>query len=178
LAIFRKRLPTWGEISVVFGVVVFFVHSWSVRGFLFQVPSFLLHYRLGQILAVFAYMMAFALLESLAITGLLVLASLVLPVKWFRQGFEYKGFLAVLVAAIASVLYQSYLKNDMLPKTFYYQWGALTLLVWVLLVFLFHYLPRLQKISLGLEERLSVMAYLYVPLGIIGIFTVIVRNVW
>ena len=60
----KKRLPERNEFYAVLGIVIFVVFGWSMRGFLYEVPSFINYFRVGQILAIFAYMMGFALLES------------------------------------------------------------------------------------------------------------------
>src|ERR1700690_3428309 len=105
---FGSRLPIKGEILSVFNVVLFVVFGWSVRGFLFVLPSFLLYFRLGDILAILFYMLGFALIESLFLTGGLLVGSLLLPAKWFKIGFGYKGFLIILVARMGLILFQCY----------------------------------------------------------------------
>jgi len=67
LNFFKERLPSNADMFTVLGVVVFIVHSWSVRGFLFKLPSFMLYLSVWDILSVFSYMMAFALLEAMLV---------------------------------------------------------------------------------------------------------------
>src|SRR5512138_2561192 len=92
----RTRLPSRRDSLLAFGVVLFAVFGWSIRGFLYKLPSFALYFNLGSNLAIFSYMMAFALLESLLVTGLLIVFSVLLPSSWFRSGFAYKSFIFVL----------------------------------------------------------------------------------
>jgi hypothetical protein len=103
LTVFRERLPTRVEILYVFGGVVFVIYSWAIRGFLYQLSSLRLYHTLGEIFGVFSYLMAFALIESLIIMGGLILMGFILPGKWFREGFAYKGFITTLVAGIAMI---------------------------------------------------------------------------
>ena len=104
----RTRLPSGHEILLVFGVVAFAVFGWSIRGFLYKLPAFTLYFGAGANLAVLAYMMAFALLESVLVVGFLVALSAILPSGWLRSGFAYKAFLIVVVATAAMILFEGY----------------------------------------------------------------------
>ena len=175
-----SRLPARRDVVYVFSAVVFAVYSWSIRGFLFQLSSLILYYNIWQIIAVLFYLMAFALLESTAFTGTLALAGFLLPQKWFRDGFAYKGFLATLVIGLAMIKLQSYLYvlNYGLPDIGILGWGVgITLVALVALFFLFQNVSLLQKFLLNVEERLQVFIYLYVPLGIAGLLVILLRNI-
>ena len=179
LNFFRKRLPERNEFYAVLGVVVFVVHSWSVRGFLHEVPSFIHYFRVSQILAIFAYMMGFALLESLLVTSGLGLLSLLMPAGWFKNGFVYKSFITVLLGRIAMLWLENTVmswNNKFPPVELLLTFAGITVGAWVVLLLLLHYLKPLQKALLFIADRIGVMAYLYVPLGILGLFVVLVRN--
>ena len=179
LNFFRKRLPERNEFYAVLGVVVFVVHSWSVRGFLHEVPSFILYFKIGQILAVFAYMMGFALLESLLVTFGLGLLSLTLPVSWFKNGFVYKSFITVVLGGVAMLWLENTImswNNKFPPMELLLTFAGITLGVWVALLLFFHFFKPLQKPLLFIADRIGVMAYLYVPLGVLGLIVVLIRN--
>lgn len=163
----------------VFGGVVFLIYSWAIRGFLYQVSSLRLYHTLGEIFAVFSYLMAFALLESLIIMGFLILAGLILPRKWFREGFAYKGFITILVAGIAVIRLHYYLfsLNYALPPINEIYLGvAITVTLLISFVLLFQSMPKLQKYLLLVQERLQIFIYFYIPLGILGLAVVLLRN--
>lgn len=178
MGIFSRRLPARSEIVLVFGVAVFAIHSWSVREFLYKAPAFLLYYSVWEIFSVFSYMMAFALLESALLTLLLVVPAVVLPSRLLRDGFGYKGFLAILVASVLSIWFQGALSNQYPPRSLLLTGGGVALGAFLLLVLLFHFIPFLQKAALAIADRLGIMAYLYVPLGLIGFLVVILRNLF
>jgi len=178
LNIFRRRLPQKSEIIWVFGVVIFAVHSWSIREFLYKVPAFLLYYSIGDVYSVFSYMMAFALLESAVVTALLVASAWILPSKLLREGFAYKGFLAILVASILSIWFQGVLTNQYPANNLLFVSSGIAVSVFVLLAFLFQKVGFLQRIALNLTNRLGIMAYLYVPLGLIGFLVYILRSLF
>lgn len=58
-------------------------------------------------------MMAFAFLESLLVTGVLVMLSAILPPKWLRDGFVFKGFILIGMATIAAIILQRTLQGEL-----------------------------------------------------------------
>jgi hypothetical protein len=187
LDMLRRKLPGRAEVLSVFNVLIFVVFGWSIRGFLFEIPSFLLYLNLGDMAAVVFYMMAFAFLECIFLTGGLVLVSLILPSNWFKTGFGYKGFLIILVATSCFILFQGYYKvgffqnflnNDYSPLRPVLIGMGSGLVVLGGLFWLFHNRPRLQKYLSTFIEQFSVFSYIYVPLGVIGILVVFVRNIF
>jgi hypothetical protein len=186
LELMRKRLPITADILRLFNIVLFVVFSWSIRGFLFEIPAFLLYLSLPDISQILFYMLAFALLESIFVTGGLVLVSMILPSNWFRSGFAYKGFLIILAATIGLILFQGYYKIGFfqdLMRNDYSDFKPIlaglmvSILSLTILFWLFHIKPRLQKYLSVLIEQFSVFGYIYLPLGVIGFLVVIIRNV-
>jgi hypothetical protein len=177
---FKNRIPSNPEIASIFGTVVFLVHTWAVRGFLYKLPSFLYYFSLGDVLSVLAYMMAFALLESIVTTIGLVILSLILPVKWFRQGFVYKCFALLVLGGAASIWLQLFLKDSLADANYgiIFMGGRITALAGIGLLFLFHNVKPLQKLAESIVDRLSVFSYIYVPVGALSLLVVIIRNLF
>jgi hypothetical protein len=171
-----NRFPKQEEILPVFGSLVFVVFSWSIRGFLYIVPSLILRHSVGETLSVLCYMLAFALLESLLLMSGGVLVSMFLPRKWFLEGFTYKGFIALLVFTIALIVLQNNLTNVLPPVDILYLGFAISIAVMVALFFLSDKVTVFRKALLAIAERLQVFVYIYVPLGMVGILVVIFRN--
>lgn len=177
------RFPHRQDISHVFGGVVFIVYAWAVRGFLYQFSSLRLYHNVGDILAVFCYLMAFALLESLLIMGLLLLIGFLLPPPWFREGFAFKGFLAVLVSGTAMIMLQKYLyslqmDDYQLPSSTTLYGGVVAALIAVMvLIVLVQKVPVVRNLLLAFEERLQVFTYVFIPLGILGFIVIFLRNI-
>lgn len=174
----RHRLPTKQDIMQVLGTTLFLVFGWSLRGFFFLAPSFLLNHSLATIVGILSYMMGFALFESLLVMSGLISLCVVLPRSWFREGFAYKGSLVVLVAAFATVKLQNLLTDEMLPRTVLYQGFTITIFGIVLSILLFQFVRPLQSIMLEIVDRMQIFVYLYVTLGIAAIAIVIFRVIW
>jgi hypothetical protein len=176
----KRRLPAWRELVLVFGVVVFVVHSWSVRGFLFDLPSFLLKLRPLEIAAVFCYHMAFAALESTAFTAALLVLTAVLPTSWLRQGFVHNAFVLVLAATAGAIVLQySFAYGEFAFESPNSPWllpeivagGAAFAVLYIAV----HRAENLQELVGFIVNQVSVMLLIYLPLDALGIFTVAVR---
>ncbi len=175
----KKRFPTKTELQLVFGVIVFLVYGWAIWRFLFALPSQLLNTRWVDILFNFMALMATALLESVFIGIILTLMSFLLPAKWFREGFLYKGFVTLCVMVGVIFWYQKvFVNDDFFPSMdIVYSGVIIFFLVWVALLLIIHYGKPLQRFVHSLEERIEVFLYLYIPLGIIGFLTILVMSV-
>ena len=175
----KKRFPTKTEIRLAFGVIAFLVFGWAIWGFLYELPSQLLNTRWMGIIFNFMALMATALLESVFVGIGFVLLGFLLPVKWFRKGFSYKSFVTLCVMVGVIFWYRKvFVNDDFFPAMdIIYRGLAMFFLVWVALLLIFHYGKPLQRFVLSIEERIEVFLYLYVPLGIIGLLTIIVTSV-
>ncbi len=180
--IVANLLPPRQEIVGVLGVIVFAVHTWSIRGFLYSLPSFVLKYDAAEILVIFCYHMAFALLESVAtLAGLLIVAA-ALPAEWLRNGFVPKGFVLVLAASTAAI----YLQYSYVSDTFVFATGPISrylpqilggLILAVALYVWTWRSARLQRWLTFLVDQISIMLFIYIPLDFVGLIVVAWRLV-
>jgi hypothetical protein len=159
-------------------VAVFVCFSWAIFRLFDKLPSFILYFTPTEIAVIFAYMMAFALLESLAVTGFLVLLGAVLPSKWLKDGFAYKGFVILAIATIDAILFQKFLSTEF-PSTLMLALGSiLPLALIVVLLATLQSMPRMRSILAGLQDRFMIMSYIYIPIGLICIIAVTFRNLF
>jgi hypothetical protein len=120
-------------------------------------------------------MMAFALLESLAVTGFLALLCALLPAHWLKYGFALKGFVSILVFAVTSIILQKFL--DKFPSTFILMVAAVAPLVAItLLLFAVRSAPKFRNLLLNIEDRILIMLFVYVPIGLLSLVVVLYRN--
>jgi len=174
----RKRLPSTQELVSVFGFLLFVIFTWSIRGFLFKLPSFLLYYSFGDIIGVLAYMMSFSLVESTIVYLTVIVTAIILPVKWLRDGFSWKGGLIILSMGIWFVFLQNSITFrlptlEALAKNTLITFGGLASL-WILCI----KIQRIRESVENLMERFSIFAYLYVVLGVASLMIVLIRNVF
>jgi len=170
------RFPTRSDTIAVMAVAVFACFTWTIIGFFNKLSSFILYFTPGEIANIFAFMMAFALLESLAVTGLLVLFSAVLPASWLKVGFAVKGFVILLVAATTAILFQHALRDYFPSPGLLSAYTLLPLLVMGFLLWLVHSRPKIQNIFLSVQDRILIMLFIYLPVGVVGLLVVMARD--
>ena len=139
-------------------------------------PSSLLYTGLAELAVIFCLVMAIALLESVLVCGLIILLCVILPRHWLCEGFAVKGSLAVLAAVIASILSRQFKLYPIQPA--FPAMLAACLIAWIVSIFLLHKYPNLEKALLSFINRFNIFAYIYVPLGIIGILALLIRNLF
>jgi hypothetical protein len=179
----KSLLPDSGQILPAFSAIVFVVYTWSLYRMFFQLPSWLGYLSLENVLSLAAYVLMFALFESLILLIVLLVFGAILPASWLRKDFAVQGSTLTGVAALGAYLVQR--KVGLLYKLSPEQLLVNTLLILagltlVLAVsaFIYQRLPVLHKWVHSLAERMTVFTYLYVPLGILALAAVLLRNLF
>jgi hypothetical protein len=94
-----------------------------------------------------------------------------------KTGFAYKGFITVVVAAIAFIYLKGAMTNQptiqFLGTTF-----VAAFLLWLGLILAAHFWNRFQRLILDLADRLSIFLYIYIPLGLLSVVVVMIRLIW
>jgi hypothetical protein len=166
------------QVVPMFASCVFLVYSWSILTFLHRLPGWMLHLSIQEILGMFAYALASALVESLTIPFLLVVPATLLPARYFRDKFAAHGTLTMLVVAFWAVVFQYiYASTRKWDSHKMLLWSVLFLSSLLLSWMLVQRLERLEKVLNWLGERLTAFLYIYVPLGLLGLVVVLVRNI-
>lgn len=172
----QKRFPRRYDMLAVFGVAVFVCYSWTLLGFLFKLSSFVLYLTLGEIAHILAFMMAFALVESLLVTAVLVLLSAILPSGWLREGFAFKGFIIVLIATATSILFQNILVDNFPHPLVLLLFILIPIGLAVALIALARSAPKVYSLISNIQDRVLIMLFVYVPLGVLSLMFVLYRN--
>jgi hypothetical protein len=177
LAIFKKRIPSWGQIAPVYSVIVLMIYSWSTVWFLWKLPSWLFFLNTGEIVIALAYQLATNLVESAVILCAPLVMSLALPKEWFHDRFVARG--AALV--ITGLAYMMYLANQFKTKDDY---PSLTLKPWtlvlaiVIILFIVYLAGRLnlfRKVIEVVSDHAIIFLYISLPLSVISLVVVIFR---
>jgi hypothetical protein len=121
-------------------------------------------------------MMAFAFVESLVATGVLVLLSAMLPSSWLRDGFAYKGFVILVIATIDALAFQKSLGDVYPPARTLLLLSLLPLVLIVVLLLALRSMPRLQNLLINVQDRFLILLFVYIPIGIISLLAVTFRN--
>jgi hypothetical protein len=145
-----------------------------------MVPGWEKYLGLWDIASILAYALASALVESIIVFLVLVLLRAILPTLITGQSFVAKGSVLVLANALWTVV----LHNAILSG-YILAWTAARYLLCAMLYVLsigaswtlVHRLRSLAERIEALADRLSVLLYVYVPLGVLGVLIVTFRNV-
>ncbi len=147
------------------------------------VPSWLEYLSVWKVLTIVAYVLAFALVESLTMSGFVLLFSLFFPGQIFKANYIALGsslaglisLAAILIQRKINLVYRLTLRQLAVYPLAFLLGMALFVLV---LSWLFWRFPILVRIVNSIAERMTLFAYLYVSLGLVGMLVVIGRNLF
>lgn len=164
----------------VFALCAFFVFGWSIIWFFQKLPNWLPYLKVSDLAMILAYSQGFALVESIAVFLPLLGLAAILPRRWFAAQFVARAGVLVLALALWTVLFQLIFEAVIINWTApeFVVWFGLALLSIALAYVLVHRSDRTARALVGLAERMTVFVYIYVPLGIIGLLVILVRNLF
>lgn len=173
----RKRLPSFNQILSAYAVIAFMLFAWALLWFFWNIPSWTKFMTLGYLLATLSYPMAASFLESLTLLVLLLIPALILPAAWFRDRFAARGA-AVTIGLLGVIMLRDYLivADHFLLKPKPIFWLTLSLST-ALLLFLAVKFQWMEKALSLLAERLTIFLYIFVPISVISLLVILVRNI-
>jgi len=177
-----SKIPSRQEILPVFSLILFIVFSWTIYRMLFQIPSWLYSHTKSGIFFLAAYVFAFALFESVLLLAFILIINFVLPRYLFRDWFIAQSSLVILASTGWALIVQfqrESLSTFDLPQLI--AWIVLYLLSLLLMTFVFYILLRkyvkVKTIVETIADRMVVFAWLYVPVGLVSLVIVVIRNI-
>lgn len=173
----KRRLPAGNEIFLALSMAAFLIFTWSLRAFFFSLPSYLFSRTDGEILVIVAYMLAFALVETLFLTFSMTALAFIFPGRLFKEGFSYKASFFFLASTIVFIHLQYVLTNHPTASFLLREFGIL-LALWIIPVLLTTYVGFVRKIVLDILDRLTIFTYLYLLLGSLSLVVILIRLLW
>jgi hypothetical protein len=174
---FASRLPSMGQLTAVYGVIVLMIYSWTIYWYLWKLPSWLYFLTLGELLVTFSYAMVVNFIESLLVLLVPVLLSLLLPLRWFRDRFVAQGVILVVLLLIALMNYLDIITG---LQGFPPGLGWLVLVVIMVIAFMIFLAGRIELFRKVVEEignRATIFIYIFLPISVLSIIVVLIRNV-
>lgn len=161
----------------MFAACAFPIYVWAILSVLRQVPAWMLRLSSWELVSVIAYTQAFALLESVFVLFCLLFLGAVLPAQLFRDKFVALGSMAVFVTAAWAMIAQYNSEKTSL-------WGPKDFLPWLVLYsvsigvpyLLIRRYERLEESVIAFVERLAVLSFFYVSIGVLSVIIVVLRN--
>jgi hypothetical protein len=181
LYMFTGRWPSGQGILRTYGVIVFLLYSWTLLASFYKLPSWMYFLDLYDILSIYAYSFSANLLESLVLMAgaLLLEYTIFLPFR-DREGFQSRSVIMVIVV-LACIMTRLILYRSPEKSMAFLQWEW----VWWSLSLVGGYVmalraPRsrfLKSLIDGLAERTVVFVYIYIPLSLLALLMVLIRNI-
>jgi hypothetical protein len=177
---FAERFPDTQNILGVYSVIVFLIYSWTLIISFYKVPSWLFYLTIGQILSIYAYSFLANLVESLLIlAGVLLLeVTIFFPLK-NKDEFQSRSILmafSILVSSMTRLLlYKSFEASEVFVSG-ELTWWILTVLLGLFFAITVSKRKKIRGIVEGIAKRVTVFLYVYIPISLLSIIVVIVRN--
>ena len=173
-----RRFPNVSAILPVYAVIAVPIFAWTITSWLWKLPSWLNFLTPGEIAGIFSYAMLTALVESVIAGGFLLFISLLLPSQVFRDQFIVRGTWLALGLAI-SILGNGIWRG--ITRFTYVEislilWSVISLLLIALLTFISARVRFMVRAAQWLSDRLVIFLYILIPLSVLSILVVIVRN--
>jgi len=173
---FTKRIPNLDQVARVYAVMVMMIYPWSIASFFWRLPSWLYFSSIGEILVIFAYTMVVNLIESLLILLAILFLSLVFPQKWFADRFVPKGTLLVLFGLGYLMYFNNHLQYQTPFPVELMNWTPVIVVAILGLVFVIDRFRFLDKILDELTNRLLIFLYILIPVSVLSLLVVLIRN--
>ena len=173
-----QKIPRLEKIVPVYAVIVMMIYTWSLIHFFWRLPSWLNFSTLGQIAVLFSYSVVVNLMESVLILLAVIVLSVILPSKWFYDQFVTKGSSLALLGLGGLMAFNKYLLDDILsPLIMLAKFLAFVAIIFILTIMI----DRIGILKKGLEElanRMVVFLYVWIPISVLSLLIVLIRNIF
>jgi len=174
----KNRLPRLAQLYPVYAIIVILVYGWTIYWSLWKLTSWLDFLPLGEIAAIYCYLLATNLLESLLALLGVVIVSLILPPKWFREVFVSRASVLAAGVLISFMVFESHFDK---PADYFHMLPVYLLPIIFLagiLAFLAGWIPIIRKGVEILAENAVIFLYISLPLSLLALVVVIARNLF
>lgn len=177
---FIERLPPFPSILGVYAVIVLFVYSWTLFVSFYKFPSWIQYLTIGQILTIYAYSFSTNFLESLFFLVGILLLDFTIFLAMKNRGEFLTRYSSLVIVLLISAAWRLLLFQDYQSATIFVAgeklWWTVTILLAMSIAIL---APKIKHVSMFIEniaERAIVLLYIYLPLGLISLAVVVIRN--
>jgi hypothetical protein len=172
-----EKIPKLHDIVPVYAVIVMIIYPWALARFFWRLPSWLYFSSIGEIAIIFAYMIVVNLIESILVLLAPLLLSVILPKKWFYDRFIPKGILLVLLGLAYFMYFASQLQYQTPFPVELVSWTPAIAIAILGLVFLIDRFRFLDRILAELSSRLPIFLYIAIPVSLVALLVVLIRNI-
>jgi hypothetical protein len=173
-----RRFPDVSAIFPVYAVIAVPIFGWTITSGFWKLPSWLNFLNFGEISAIFAYAMMTAFLESLLVCGLVLLLCLLLPARTFRDQFVVRGTWLAMGLTLSVLGHAAWrgITRFTYTDVSLVTWSILSTLMIAVMTILSGRVRFMAKLAEWISDRLTVFLYILIPVSILSILIVFVRN--
>lgn len=172
----KNKLPHLAEVYPVYAIIVILTYGWTIYWALWKLPSWLDFLPLGEIGAIFCYLMATNLLESLLTLSGLMLISLILPKKWFRDVFVSRGSVLAASVLVSIMIFEYHFDK---PSDYFSRLPLYLPLILLMASILAFLAGRIRNVRKGVElfaENAVIFIFISLPVSVLSLIVVVARN--
>jgi hypothetical protein len=173
---FKNRLPRLAQLYPVYAIIVILVYGWTIGWVLWKLPSWLDYLPYGEIGAIFSYLMATNLIESLFVLLVVVVVCFLLPRKWFCEVFVSRGSVFIAATLIPIMFFEYHFDNPVVYSTTFPLYLAQIILAAGVLAFFAGWIRAVRKVVESIAENAVIFLYLSVPISLLCVIVVVFRN--
>lgn len=171
-------MPRLAQLYPVYAIIVILVYGWTIYWSFWKLPSWMDFLPLGGIAAIYCYLLMSNFLESLLALLGVVIVSLILPPKWFREIFVSRASVLAASVLISFMVFESHFNK---PAEYFHELPVYLIPIILLggiLAFLAGWIPIIRKGVEILAENAVIFLYISVPLSLLALVVVIARNLF
>ena len=172
-----KKIPKLKEIAPVYAVIVMMIYPWTLTRFFWKLSSWILFASVGDLAALFAYMVVVNLLESILVLLVPLVLSIILPHKWFYDRFKTRSISLILFGLGFLVYLNRNLHADSPFPLTLVRLIPIAAVGILILAFLVDQVGFLRRVLDALANRLTIFLYISIPVSVIALLVVLIRNI-
>jgi len=175
-----EKIPQVKEIAPVYAVSVAILYTWALLHFFWRLPSWMLFSSMSDLTVIFFYMVTINFLESILLLFPPLVLSVVLPRKWFYDKFISRGISLIISILLFFIFLNNRIQADSPFPLELVRLRSLPFILMVILAFAFlmDQIGFLRKILMELADRLVVFLYISIPVSIVALLVVLIRNIF
>ncbi|MGA7192714.1 MAG: hypothetical protein WBW94_03720 [Anaerolineales bacterium] len=174
----KNKLPHLAEVYPVYAIIVILTYGWTIYWALWKLPSWLDFLPLSEIGAIFCYLMATNFIESLLVLFGVLIISLILPRKWFRDLFVSRGSMLAASVLISLMIFEYHFDK---PADYFNKFPLYLPLILVIagvLAFLAGWIGIVRKAVEVFAENAVIFIFISLPISLLSLIVVIARNLF
>ena len=172
-----EKIPKLQDIAPVYAVIVMMIYPWTLTRFFWKLSSWILFASVGDLAALFAYMVVVNFLESILVLLVPLVMSIILPQKWFHDRFKTRSISLVLLGLGYLIYLNKNLHADSPFPLALVRWIPIDVVAILMLVFLIDQVSFLRRVLEELANRLTIFLYISIPVSVIALLVVLIRNI-